>query len=189
MVCYMEKLTNSKIEEISVNKIENLCANFPKLESHIEKNDRTSSVDGKIIVRKQATEKKEDILDYITVQVKGTQVQELSASQISFDADVADLKNFDLCDGIIFFVVEIVSNDKYKIFYNSLLPYDITDILNKTKERQKQKRIKLRELNESQFFDICSRFVIERKNQKGIKCIPNEDVENLKITELHLPGI
>lgn len=176
----MEKLTNSKIEEISVNKIENLCANFPKLESHIEKNDRTSSVDGKIIVRKQATEKKEDILDYITVQVKGTQVQELSESQISFDADVADLKNFDLCDGIIFFVVEIVSNDKYRIFYNSLLPYDITDILNKTKERQKQKRIKLRELDESQFFDICSRFVTERKNQKGIKCIPNEDAEKLE---------
>ncbi|MBE5039712.1 hypothetical protein [Ructibacterium gallinarum] len=182
------ELTKKKIEEISVNKIENLCNEFSRLESHIDTNDKTASVDGKIIVRKHPTEKKEDILDYITVQVKGTQVQKLSLKEISFDVEIADLKNFLLFDGVIFFVVELVSNTQYRIFYNLLLPYDIHAILKNIKTDQKQKRIKLKKLEKKQFLKICNQFIAERQNQKGVKCIPNEDVKKLKDFKFTLAG-
>ena len=186
--CMKNNLTNKRIEEISVSKVEDLCNNFSRLEAHIEKNDKTPSVDGKIVVRKHPTEKKEDILDYITVQVKGTQVQELSSKEISFDVDIADLNNYLLFDGIIFLVVEIISNTSYRIFYNSLLPYDIHALLKNIKKNQKQKRIKLKRLNQKQFFKICNQFIVERTNQKGVKCVPNADLHNLQDYKFTVAG-
>lgn len=175
-----KELSKKKIEEISVNKVEDLCNNFARLDAFIDSNDKTPSIDGQIIVRSRPSERKEDIMDFITVQVKGTQVTKLSLKEVSFDVDIADLKNYLLYDGIMFFVVEIINNQKFRIFYNSLLPYDIQVLLNSTKKGQKQKRIKLKKIETSKFFKICNTFILNKNEQKGVPCIPNEDIQKLE---------
>ena len=186
----MKKITQTKLEEISVNKVKDACNNFSKLQAFVGENDKTPSFDGQIVVRQRATDKKEDIQGYIDIQVKSTQVEKFTSKEISYQVDVADLKNFLRKDGTMFFVVEVISNTKTRIFYASLLPYDLNVLINDAQENKKKtKARRLKKLDTNKLFNICKAFIIEKENQKGIACITSNELkkfENFKIPYFYM---
>ncbi len=177
----MRKIPQTKLEEISVNKVKDACNNFAKLQAFVGENDKTPSFDGQIVVKKNATDKKADIQGYIDIQVKSTQVEKLTAKETSYQVDVADLRNFLRKDGTMFFVVEIISNTKTRIFYAPLLPYDLNVLINDAQEnKNKTKSIKLKKLDVNKLLNICRSFLFEKDNQKGIACITSNEFKNFE---------
>lgn len=78
----------------------------------------------------------------------------------------ADLENYYNNNGIIFFVVEIVDYDNFKIFYLSLLPIDIKDILAKLEDK-KSIQLEFKKLPETKgaLDTICRNFILHSRKQ------------------------
>ena len=68
----------------------------------------------------------------------------LSSSEITYQANVSDLKNYLNNGGTLFFVVEIAPNDERKIFYSTLLPIKLQVLFDEIKEGQGTKSITLK---------------------------------------------
>ena len=89
--------------------------------------------------------------------------------------------------GVVFFVVELSREaGEKRIFYNSLLPYDIILYLESCKEGQKTKRIGLRQFphDNDEKVDIFVNFLQNREKQKAIsglkRIVPVEKIFTAK---------
>ena len=108
-------------EEMKIN-LTPAQAEMLSTKEDIKTNDKSPSWDGDIYIYSKEGKKKEDLLGIIHSQVKGKEVDTLSTGEITFQAEVSDLKNYLNNGGTLFFVVEIDPNDNRKIFYSTLLP-------------------------------------------------------------------
>lgn len=161
------KLSNSTIERIAVTKLNDVLNNSEFLEADIHFNDKTVSWDGEIFLYKNAGKKSSDFYGKVSVQVKGTQVlPENLTETIKYPVKIIDIKNYQKEGGVIFFVVYIVSNKQYRIYYQKLLPYELAMIIRQAK-KQKTKNIpfipfpKNKEKMNKIFFNFCD----DRKRQ------------------------
>lgn len=180
----MRKMTKAQIEHTATSKIGTICMSSNKLLTNFNSFDKIPSDDGQITIRSKPTEKKEDIIGYITVQIKGTQVEQFSKKEIRFSVKLADLINFKLHDGAIFFVVEIINANKSKAYFNSLLPLDIELLLKQCEEKKtKSATIHLKELQSNKILSICNLFLQNQMDQKRIPSVPSMDIQNFKKLE------
>lgn len=159
----------------------------------INSNDKTPSWDGELMFYKDGTvdHKKEDLIGRIPLQLKGTYRDSFDGSSTKFDVSVSDINNYSNDDGVLFVVVQIKDIDNYKIFYSSLLPYDLRKIKSELKNGQQTKRIKLKAFPSRYIDGICSLlsgFIIDRKKQG--KLLPElcsmEDAFNANIKQLEV---
>lgn len=136
-----------KIEMNSIIKLRYELERCDEIITDIPDNDRTPSWDGAIYLYSSSAIEKKNMIGMIHVQVKGKVVtkDKLKKHEISYSAEVDDLKNFRGVGGTIFFVVYMENYDNYKIYYNGLLPLDLENILSTVKIGQKTKNIKLNE--------------------------------------------
>ena len=78
--------------------------------------------------------------------------------------------------GILVFVVEINSENENQIYYASLVPSDLQDIIeNIKKSNNKSKAIILKKLKKSSTIvleDVCTNFIINKNKQIRIKDYP-----------------
>ena len=64
---------NSKwIEEAAINALDRVFLSCPILSPHTNRNDRTPSWDGFVLVYQNASHKNENLLGRVPIQVKGT---------------------------------------------------------------------------------------------------------------------
>lgn len=162
-------MDSKKIEMNSINKLKSVLERSERISTSILDNDRTPTWDGDIFLYNSCKLKKENILGVIRVQVKGKKVgkNQLKRRQINYQIDLSDLRNFRKAGGTIFFVVCMEDYDHYQIYYNSLLPLDLEEILKDISPGQKTKSIELSEFNtdKSMMIFILSYFVKESAKQ------------------------
>lgn len=119
------------IESMAVSAVQNAISKTDYLCEQINKGDKEPSWDGVIYVYNTPSNnhKKEDYKATVHVQVKGKLINDHSEEKIKYSVSVIDLKNYRKVGGTMFFVVYISSNGDSKIYYNSLLPFELNRIL------------------------------------------------------------
>ena len=154
-------MNNTQTEIKSINALKCSILKSGRLVPYITENDKTPSLDGKVIVYRDSSLKKDKIIGEAPVQVKGKVCDDLPKSQISFSMDIADLKNYYNNGGCVLFVVYIAKDSqKTKIYYNALTPVRLERLLKDTKQGQKEKSVKLTEFPPEtekieSIFDYC----------------------------------
>lgn len=168
-------------EQISIMALNKLLmvSSKGRIQSYISDNDKEPMWDGHIYIYKESgSEKRDDFLFRIPVQVKSKEVKRFDNKFLSYPIDTVCLKSYFNDNGIIYFVVEIKVDDygreETKVFYKILLPSDIKKILDNTSENQISKNVHLNRIltTKSNFYDVCFQFNELRKIQ-SIELINN----------------
>lgn len=167
-------MDKTKIEKIATTAVQNLFVNNAKrIDPNIEDGDKGISFDGDIILFSEGDFTKEGYLSKIPVQVKGTVVDvfsEKSAKYYNFDQ--ATFKNFQLEDGVVVFLVEVleIKPIETKIFYKFLSTKELEVILTYLRKNNRNKKvIELLEINSDSDLDkIFSDVASTRKAQPYI---------------------
>lgn len=137
-------LNNRKIESNGVNHLASFINKNHYLQTYLDQNDKTPSWDGVIHVLKNPTDKKEDILGIVPVQVKATQRK--STPIKNFRLNLNDLELYLRTGGVMLFVVSLDDDYGLKgIYYKSLPPLTIKNLIknsNSKKSKSKNTNIK-----------------------------------------------
>jgi len=181
-------MNTKRIEGMGVTAVNDFLLNSEVLVPHVDFNDRTESWDGHIFVYKSINNKKDNIEGRIPVQVKASIVKTFRGLEKSISMDVADLRNYFNDGGVIIFAVECCGTDR-KLYYVSLLPYDLNILIRTLKPKQVQKNIKLRHIASSEILEfecICREFFIHKKRQYSLV---NFDFPYDKVNEILMEGL
>lgn len=182
---------SDSIESLAVGPVRDAISRCPYAKEDIKTNDKSPSWDGDIYIYSKGGKKKEDLLGIIHSQVKGKEVDALSANDITYPVEVSDLKNYLNNGGTLFFVVEIDPNDNRKIFYSTLLPIKLQVLFDEIKEGQGTKTITLRPFpsdDKNAVATILTNFYIDSHKQTSFTDIElptfkelsgNKDVEKI----------
>lgn len=139
------RLDGKAIETLSVNAVKNSIVTSDILDQFISENDKEPSWDGHIYIYKNKNKRKSELKGRIPVQVKGKECNDFSNNKIKYIISISDLKNYLNDGGIILFVVYIRNNGmETKIYYSSLPPIKLKNILEDISNNQKNKSIELK---------------------------------------------
>lgn len=128
-------MDNATIEILAVNAVKNSVAVCDLLGPFINDSEKEPSWDGHVYIYKDK-HKKKDGVRRIPVQVKGTEKDDLSKTEISFSVTTADLNNYLNDGGVVFFVVYIGHDGQtHQIYYAGLTPIKIRILLEEAKGR------------------------------------------------------
>ena len=98
------------------------------------------------------------------------------------------MENFFKDGGVLIFIVEVNNLNQFEIYYSSLLPSDITQILEKIHQKNTDSHsINLEFLqnkNVSKIESVCRNFVVNRNRQMSIKDLPRTPIEEAKDLEI-----
>lgn len=175
----------------SINKLKDALLRTGSVEPDIRENDKTPSWDGELrLYRSQESFSKDSLIGNIPIQVKGTWVERFAKKKATFPAEISDLKNYQNDGGAMFFLVQIKDFDHYRIYFASLLPFDLRRLLDSAKD-QKTKQIKL-ELFPHRYQDgmlqILSTFITNKRKQgmllPNIKSMRDLSESQLEVEEL-----
>ena len=174
-----KELVNTEwVERIAVNRLESALLSTGLVVPTIPTGDKAPSWDGEIsLYSSQTSFPKRKLVGRIPVQVKGTHVRMLQKKAV-YQVEVADLRNFFRDGGAIFFVVQITTDEQYRIFYAPLLRFQLRRLLEQA-GNQKTKQISLEEFpveDKSRLVRILSDFLTNREKQQML--LPN--VKSLK---------
>lgn len=134
-------------EQIGTTAVINAVSKTDRLKAFVNSNDKEPSFDGAIYIYDNKIYKK-DNLKRVSIQVKGKGVKAKPKSSINYPISVIDLENFMRNGGVLFFVVYIDkdSGDTKQIYYTSLLPIRIKEILKLNTDGKKSINIKFKSL-------------------------------------------
>lgn len=165
-------------------------------ETYINSKDKEPTWDGFIYLYKKPSNvhKKEDYEDRLPVQIKGCQKNSPKRKSIKYSVDINDLKNFLRDGGVIFFVVYFDNEGENRcIYYKSLLPYDLIQLLNDN-ANNKTCSIKLKPFpkDASEITDVLLNFSNHKKMQAAIKSKDQlfslEEISKKEsVTEINIP--
>lgn len=144
--------------------------------SGITTKDKGISYDGRIEIMNNASEKGNEWIGYIDVQVKGTCVDEIKKGNSKFPIEVTHLENYTKNPlGVLFFVVQIQKDTlEKKIFYRYLLPVDLQKIFMTIKTTQETKSIDIYPIDSNQKNMLkkkCLEFLKARDMQVGKRIV------------------
>ncbi len=154
------------IESSAVSAVTIRVGRTDRLMPYINVKDKEPMWDGHIYVYEDDSKTNESFKDKIPVQVKGKEVLKIGKKdKIRYSVETVCLNKYRNNGGIMYFVVYITKEAK-KIFYASLLPSKINDLLDK-KGKQQSISIKLKELpdGDKQFEGIADWFIENRGRQ------------------------
>lgn len=125
--------SSKKTEKLAVNKIEALVHRIENADCKFNVDDTGISWDGDIYLYNGNIDEKENYDISIKTQIKGRTVNiKKLPDKRKFDVDKKDLENYLKEDGTIFLVVLFKDIDNFKIYYASLLPYNLRLYLKET---------------------------------------------------------
>lgn len=189
-----EKPNNSIIEKASVNYLKDALLRTEMVEAAIpDGDDKVPSWDGEIrLYSTRENFRKDTLVGKIPVQVKGTWVARFPKGKAAFSADVSDLQNYLNDGGIMFFLIQIKSFDDYKIYYTSLLPFDLRRLLDEA-GAQRTKTIKLdvfpHKYKDGMLQVFCE-FLENKKKQAtllpNIRCLQDLENSQMEIEKLEI---
>lgn len=130
------------IEDLAISAVKNSITVCELLSPFINDNDKEPTWDGHIYIYRDKRKKKDEVRR-IPVQVKGTEKDNLSKTEISFPVSIIALNSYLDDGGVVFFVVYIGHDGQHtKIYYASLTPIKIRILLDEARG-QATKNIKL----------------------------------------------
>ncbi len=160
------------VEKIATSSIENILSKNDFLKTDINNNDKIPIWDGGIFVYNKPNKNKpnKDLRGKAPIQIKGKSVkniEEINSDKIRFPVRVEDLKQYSTDGGTIYFVV-LINKKNSKIYYNSLLPFDIERLL-KNKKENKTINIEFETFPDDKIeqADIFLNFIENKKSQLG----------------------
>ena len=174
-------------EVLATSAVKDSISWTDRLKPYIPEKDKEPIWDGSVYVYSTASTRNDtSFMGRVPTQVKGTEVDSLQESE-TFDVPLSSMRQFLNEGGVVFFVVELSREaGEKRIFYNSLLPYDIILYLESCKEGQKTKRIGLRQFphDNDEKVDIFVNFLQNREKQKAIsglkRIVPVEKIFTAK---------
>ena len=155
------------IELVATTAVKGRLALCSGVSPYINEHDKEPIWDGNIYVYPKGSNKNDELIDRVPVQVKGKQKNvSKKTSTLSFSIKVTNLRKFLNDGGVIYFVVAVGDGGKTTIFYQSLLPFDLNAIL-KNIGSKKNKTISLRILPEDDdaIRQIFLSFIGDKKRQ------------------------
>lgn len=183
-------MTSKEIEEAATTAVKRAIITSEYLSPYISENDKEVSWDGSVNIYSNPKKRKSDLIGRVSVQVKGTLKENFSKNEISYPAEVADLKNYLADRGCLYFVV-YVSEDlsQERIYYSTLTPVKLYNYLDKCAS-QKNKSIKLKSLpnDKNRKSTIFLNFYNDCKKQASFEfkdMLGEEDFSEL--TEITIP--
>lgn len=154
----MSLIDTTRIEKKAVTAVKQLFLDHSKtIDPHVATGDTDISFDGKAILFSDDKITKESYLNSIPVQVKGTEVEEFSDKVAKFyKFDKQTFINFQLEDGVVVFLVEILKNNqrKTKVYFKFLDTNILEEIILFLEENnQEHKAIELNEFTDEMNLD------------------------------------
>lgn len=174
--------SNKKIEIIAVTALSTEVNKHDLLHPLFGTNDKTRFFDGFIEVDKDCKDSCSSWLGRITVQIKGTGVNNFSESEAKFSIKKEWLLAYQSEFGIIFFIVEILKNTgETKIFCKPLLPFDIIQLLERMGDDNsiKVKMPELKNDDDNNLSIICHSFLYNRKKQSHPNLLSLDQIKNI----------
>lgn len=173
-------MNTTKLEQISITKLRDAIDRCENLIHEIKENDKTPSWDGEIRAYHSDNSRVNELIGTARVQVKSKCIKnssKLLECKIKHTVRTSDLRNYLNEGGTIYFVIQIYNSDQYAIYYNNLLPLDISDYL-KNKDTQKNINIEFYKLDYSDntlIKQLVLNFISDR--QKQFSTYNNENVK------------
>ena len=186
-------MDSRRIEAFAVTAVEDRILNAGNFNPVFNKNDTLPSWDGEIFVYKGDVQSKDELIEVIPVQIKGTTQDKRKGGNFSYSVEVSDLKNYLNCKSgsVLYFVVFLEESEatveKY-IYYNKLLPYDLKLILSQCENQDRVSlEFKLFPHNKNEINDLLNEFIFDMKLQKAhvfSTPISMEEVVNARIVPI-----
>ncbi|HIH3070303.1 TPA: DUF4365 domain-containing protein, partial [Streptococcus pneumoniae] len=165
------------------------------LQSYFESNDKTPVWDGEIHVLKSPSEKKDEILGKVPVQIKTTRQKKDVLK--SFSLDTRDLELYKPNGGVVLFVVWLNEDNGLRdIYYKSLPPLSIKNLLKKSKLKNKSTNrkklsIEIFKLDEKKMYPMLVDFINNSQKQYSfinVEGISVEDIPDDKTLKFYFYG-
>lgn len=178
-------LNKDDIEKLAVSKInDQVLQNSDCLTCYLNTNDKTPFWDGSIWVYDNKKKSSEYFQNKIDIQVKGRLVTKFIKNE-SYEISVNQLMAYrNEIKGTLFFLVDLIDFNNFKIYYCNLLPVDLYEIFKNMKSDQKNYTLKLKEIDISEPFNfkrVCLDFYRNSSLQAKRRII--DDSEFHKIEE------
>ena len=186
---------NRKIETLGVSHLSTFIDKHEFLQSYFDRNDKTPVWDGEIHVLKSPSEKKDEILGKVPVQIKTTRQKKDVLK--SFSLDTRDLELYKSNGGVVLFVVWLnEDNGLIDIYYKSLPPLSIKNLLKKSKLKNKSTNkkklsIEIFKLDEKKMYPMLVDFIKNSQKQYSfinVEGISVEDIPDDKTLKFYFYG-
>ncbi|HFN9664109.1 TPA: DUF4365 domain-containing protein [Streptococcus pneumoniae] len=186
---------NRKTETLGVSYLSTFIDKHELLQSYFESNDKTPVWDGEIHVLKSPSEKKDEILGKVPVQIKTTRQKKDVLK--SFSLDTRDLELYKPNGGVVLFVVWLNEDNGLRdIYYKSLPPLSIKNLLKKSKLKNKSTNrkklsIEIFKLDEKKMYPMLVDFINNSQKQYSfinVEGISVEDIPDDKTLKFYFCG-
>ncbi len=159
-------------EILATSAVKKRIAQTDYLSPFVNENDREPSWDGSIYAFVEKTKKKSGLFGRAFVQVKGEVCKRFKEKNVYYNMEYVDLENYRKDQGILLFVVYI-KNIPYQesIFYASLTPFFLNEILKNADKNKSKVKVPLKKLPDSNndFCNIVFNFIRDCDKQAIIK--------------------
>ncbi|HEW9812355.1 TPA: DUF4365 domain-containing protein [Streptococcus pneumoniae] len=186
---------NRKTETLGVSYLSTFIDKHELLQSYFESNDKTPVWDGEIHVLKSPSEKKDEILGKVPVQIKTTRQKKDVLK--SFSLDTRDLELYKPNGGVVLFVVWLNEDNGLRdIYYKSLPHLSIKNLLKKSKLKNKSTNrkklsIEIFKLDEKKMYPMLVDFINNSQKQYSfinVEGISVEDIPDDKTLKFYFYG-
>ncbi|MDV8683662.1 DUF4365 domain-containing protein [Streptococcus pneumoniae] len=186
---------NRKTETLGVSYLSTFIDKHELLQSYFESNDKTPVWDGEIHVLKSPSEKKDEILGKVPVQIKTTRQKKDVLK--SFSLDTRNLELYKPNGGVVLFVVWLNEDNGLRdIYYKSLPPLSIKNLLKKSKLKNKSTNrkklsIEIFKLDEKKMYPMLVDFINNSQKQYSfinVEGISVEDIPDDKTLKFYFYG-
>lgn len=174
---------NRKIETLGVSHLSTFIDKHELLQSYFDRNDKTPVWDGEIHVLKSPSEKKDEILGKVPVQIKTTRQKKDVLK--SFSLDTRDLELYKSNGGVVLFVVWLNEDNGLRdIYYKSLPPLSIKKLIKKSNLKNKttsnkKLSVQIHELDEQKLYPMLVDFITNSRKQYSFINVDGISVEDI----------
>lgn len=181
---------NRKIETLGVSHLSTFIDKHELLQSYFDRNDKTPVWDGEIHVLKSPSEKKDEILGKVPVQIKTTRQKKDVLK--SFSLDTRDLELYKPNGGVVLFVIWLNEDNGLRdIYYKSLPPLSIKNLLKNKSTNKKKLSIEIFKLDEKKMYPMLVDFINNSQKQYSfinVEGISVEDIPDDKTLKFYFYG-
>ncbi|MCH5320188.1 MAG: DUF4365 domain-containing protein [Eubacterium sp.] len=167
------------IEQLATSAIKASISKVDKLKAYVGENEKGPSFDGYIGIFSSNNFAKKNF-KRINVQVKGKMVKKIPKTP-KYSISIADLNNYKNHSGAIFFVVYLdEKGDTLGIYYASLLPFNINELL-KFKSNKKMISVHLKKFpsKNDEKFELLLNFYSDSQKQSSFANLEPINLEEL----------
>ncbi len=168
------------IEKLATSAIEDAIAKTDYITPYVNNGDKEPCWDGYLYAYTDTSKKNEFFIGKVPVQVKGQKCTNFAETEYKYLIRVTDLKNFRIEGGTVYFVVQINDNGDKKIFYNSLLPFELNKMISEAGKKNKI-TVKMYEFptNKNEITNLILNFVRDKESQVLLRNGRNISLEEI----------